>query len=838
MSASANQVACQTVRDGILASISRFLEPLLDLWQVLLLCRFSVLTLIVAFAFLIWSSQGQEILILLQTLQEGWMVQNCLFLASVIAWAWAVWYWSRVIVSFRFPHWPPPDASKERRQRICAYNRVMPGILGALTFVTIAAGFAWSLRGRNTLVPMLGNSGAYLVCAAIFLRFIRKRQAWAARWRERYPWTNRLLLDPHPAAQDPPFEALYLSQNDVPNPIWRALKVSFLTLTIIPFLVFLIRESNQVIAPLVGPAFIVLLAAASWVPLGTMVVYWSNWHRIPILSLLLLYAALISMWNDNHTIRTIARNPAILSPPQSIEEHFMHWVQRRFEERIAPQDPVPVFLVAAEGGGIRGAYWTATVLARIQKDRPDFGPHVFLISGVSGGGLGAALFAALNADQGSDSPCASPMQFLPCTRTILQRDFLSPTLGTLFYPDLFQRFLFLPFPYLDRGRTLEESWEKAWHIVTDRKSARFSEPIENLWRGPQGADVPSLILNMTSVEQGNRVLMSNLRIVEGAHSDICVESWTRNSTGPFQDALDLSQAINMPECEGSGVPNRAPSTLRLSTAVNNSSRFSFISPAGRVNSRLHLVDGGYFEVSGMTTLEEALYRLTPLAEIVSREIGTPILPIVLHIKNEPILSTIGVQYIGPLYGIAPNAPLNCIRIIIVDGSLQPFRNNDDPCPGSANAAAKESVIAATESVREKIKPGSHTILLLNSQNVAVGVVEASSQFLNELFAPLITMYRSQSARGKQVVQRVERQIRDRHSHVATAFIPFELRKNTATLPLGWKLGPESTREMDLQLETYFQSDMCGKNPNESLIEYVKHCWPHLSTGLELEQPPL
>jgi hypothetical protein len=109
----------------------------------------------------------------------------------------------------------------------------------------------------------------------------------------------------------------------------------------------------------------------------------------------------------------------------------------------------PLFIVATEGGGIRTAYWTATVLGTIQDADPSFADHIFAISGVSGGSLGAAVFDALEAE-------ATPQgEFTKRGQAILSQDFLSPAIATMLFPDLIQRFLPFPVLFLDRGRWLE-----------------------------------------------------------------------------------------------------------------------------------------------------------------------------------------------------------------------------------------------------------------------------------------------------------------------------------------------------------------------------------------------
>lgn len=57
-------------------------------------------------------------------------------------------------------------------------------------------------------------------------------------------------------------------------------------------------------------------------------------------------------------------------------------------------DVYPVILVTAEGGGIRAAVFTATVLSRLVDRCPKLAAHIFAISGVSGGSIGAAIYAA------------------------------------------------------------------------------------------------------------------------------------------------------------------------------------------------------------------------------------------------------------------------------------------------------------------------------------------------------------------------------------------------------------------------------------------------------------
>lgn len=371
-----------------------------------------------------------------------------------------------------------------------------------------------------------------------------------------------------------------------------------------------------------GPLAIVLYALASWIAFGSAVlIYVSYRFRVPsLVVVLLLLTALFSIWNDNHRIRKgTADDPW---DRVAVADQIEAWTAYRaqgWRERN-PGAAYPLFLVAAEGGGIRAAYWTASVLAHLEEEGrlPGFACHVFAISGVSGGSLGGAVFAALIADRVANKgySCDGSTTELPSqglaeeARDILGEDFLGPALAGLFFPDLMQRFNPIPdracpqalrlddgrcrlhFP--DRASYLEKAWEAAWRakMGTDR----FAEDFRGLWKDELRLQVPSLFLNGTWVQDGKRVVTSNLRVEPPILAD--------------DGIAELAQSI------------------RLSTAAHMSARFTYVSPAGTVpGSRKQVVDGGYFENSGAETAEELL------AMIPEESNGLTLDPYVLIISN-------------------------------------------------------------------------------------------------------------------------------------------------------------------------------------------------------------
>jgi hypothetical protein len=270
---------------------------------------------------------------------------------------------------------------------------------------------------------------------------------------------------------------------------------------------------------------------------------------------------------------------------------------------VHPNMPVPMVIVAAAGGGIRAAYWTAEILEKLEKDFGPDGvrPYLFAISGVSGGSVGAAAFEAAMAKRDENSGNAKVTADALATR-YLSNDFLAPAIASMIFRDVPGGFL--PLDIADRGVALEWSFEDASDGVLRR-------PFLSLFRtaGPDtGAPWwrPILLLNATHEETGNRIITSPVRI----DRDV------------FVDAVDAL--------------NELKSDVRASTAAHNSARFLYVSPAGGLGSdHGSVIDGGYFENYGALTALE----IGRAAEQALQDKGPGVRLIYLLISSDPSLDT-------------------------------------------------------------------------------------------------------------------------------------------------------------------------------------------------------
>ena len=329
---------------------------------------------------------------------------------------------------------------------------------------------------------------------------------------------------------------------------------------------------------------------------------------------------------DTEDCRKVEKSTA-WSPIKSIEERptvreaALAWyeqAERLYHKDGAHQEkPVPMLVIATAGGGIRAAFWTATILERLEadlqekKDAP-LQNLIFAISGVSGGSVGAMNYvAALHAREVFGKKDAKPTEFL-------HSDFLAPAIASMIFVDTPSNFL-PDLGQIDRGTALERSFENASDGYLSYPFLSFfpdKEAAKKTWR-------PALFLNATHQETGRRIIASNIKI----ERDIFLDSF---------DELNLLE-----------------SDMPASTAAHNSARFTYVSPAGKLVSsgeksqnrshsgkksqnRGYVIDGGYFENYGALTALELARRAR--SEIEQEKGLGKVRLVILQISSDPTLT--------------------------------------------------------------------------------------------------------------------------------------------------------------------------------------------------------
>jgi uncharacterized protein (TIGR03067 family) len=269
------------------------------------------------------------------------------------------------------------------------------------------------------------------------------------------------------------------------------------------------------------------------------------------------------------------------------DEALNNWLRNVTEKepdevkQLPPHKRPKLALVAVSGGATRSALWTAVVLDRIERMIPEFRHHVRIITGASGGMLGAAYYVKHCRDD-LEKTSASAEQTSPWVHEI-PLESIGTVARYLALRDTWVAWLprtqiFLPQD--DRGIRLENDW----------KEIRF--PIQCLLRLEKAGKIPSIILSPMIVEDGRRLLISNL--------DLWDMTVVKGSALTFDDPGILEYPYSLSALEFFRLFPEA-TCFTLATGVRMSASFPYVSPAVNLptNPPRRVVDAGYYDNYGI-----------------------------------------------------------------------------------------------------------------------------------------------------------------------------------------------------------------------------------------------
>jgi predicted acylesterase/phospholipase RssA len=361
-----------------------------------------------------------------------------------------------------------------------------------------------------------------------------------------------------------------------------------------------------------GPHIIIFLWTSIVIVLLTGMQILASRLELPIITGIVIYIAVVAYFtsHSNHQIRRLQGAEEVKRT--ELTAAFAKWLGCRPDLETYRQRPggaYPVFIVGAEGGGAYAAAHSAKVLARLQDENPRFASHVFGISGVSGGSLGAASFVAALMDErppslgaqcgkGAVNPLGSNIE--ERVDRFAQVDILSPIVSGALFGNSIQSLSPVPLPSLDRAVWFEAGLEAGWKSGRERPqsdqvpSALHDNPYEreftSLWR-PEGT-IPALMLGVTGAETGLPFHISPFTLRETGDSSRLLGAGQVQSA-PFLRMLEYDKY-------------QTGGRIRLSTAVGLSARFPYIFPPAAIKSKVRsedltfeFVDGGYYDNTGV-----------------------------------------------------------------------------------------------------------------------------------------------------------------------------------------------------------------------------------------------
>lgn len=333
---------------------------------------------------------------------------------------------------------------------------------------------------------------------------------------------------------------------------------------------------DKMVAALIGPLMAILVLG--WAGSAAQF-YLGHWH-IPLL-LVVAFVGWINgflPWAD-HTYNLLPRSAAPAPSPFQV---------------LRAKDRSCAIVVAAAGGGIQAAAWTAKVLEGLHMEfGAEFDRALCLVSSISGGSTGTACYVDwLN--RGAPADCTNPFDAASASS-------LDEVSWGLAWPDLLRVLLAWPFQ-IDRALAMEKAWMN--NCGSQTMDLRLSD-----WNQlTQQGELPAVVMNSTMVEVGGPLLLGT--------SDVTNPATGRKSSCWWDgDRLHVDNGVKL--------------DIPVVRAARLSATFPFVTPAARpvkADHEPHMMDGGFYDNYGMATLtefleqalEEQAKRSTPGSELIKR----------------------------------------------------------------------------------------------------------------------------------------------------------------------------------------------------------------------------
>ena len=279
--------------------------------------------------------------------------------------------------------------------------------------------------------------------------------------------------------------------------------------------------------------------------------------------------------NDLHLIENIDR-PQMTHEKDVDLATFVKEIDAKFTEKDT------LYFISSYGGGMKASIWTSLLLDTLSnfKGKNNILNHTIALSGVSGGALGQSLFTALKFDNDSIS-------LKPRLLKIGKTNMVSADLTYLFGRDLIFEFipqkLFKPFAkFGDR-----EDIAMSRHVGFVGNPKLSSHTFQSLWT--------ELFWKMRKKDSFFPALIANSA---ATHTERGVGSSINFEEKEFKKIFPNSVFINTYDKQ-KAMPYFYPASI--------ANRFPIFSPAAKIAGKGHFIDGGYFENSGILSIDD-LYR--------------------------------------------------------------------------------------------------------------------------------------------------------------------------------------------------------------------------------------
>ena len=273
----------------------------------------------------------------------------------------------------------------------------------------------------------------------------------------------------------------------------------------------------------------------------------------------------------------------------------------------------PLVVVSVSGGGIRAQIWALASLCVLDRTLPDFARNCYLITGASGGMVGATQFVSSLRKEEKLRNEDYVRMLGGASRDALTRTFEALVLNDIVgaVPRSFGAGIW------DRGRVLEEQWTENIRGADDSKLFEkllydFASEEKNLQFEPPDGWLPVLLYAPAIAEDGRRLIICNQQIGE------LVTNRAEHFWDQQEQPLLSIDSIHLKDIDPGGWKG-----ITLATAARLNANFPFVVASPQIamapqtpawhNLRrkvgpLHIMDGGYYDNYGINLAARWLRR--------------------------------------------------------------------------------------------------------------------------------------------------------------------------------------------------------------------------------------
>ncbi len=281
---------------------------------------------------------------------------------------------------------------------------------------------------------------------------------------------------------------------------------------------------------------------------------------------------------SKESLLQLANDSAVANDKANFMSILNKWKAKQHEEK-----PV-MFILDVSGGGNRSADFTMNVLTQLDTlTQGKFFKHTFLITGASGGMIGAAYFRELYLEKLQKKiNSLQPKQY----RENISRDLLNPVFSSLVTRDMIgplRNFHLNNNNYiLDRGYAFEQKLNANTHNIFNKNLGDYALAEKN-------AFIPSMFFYSAITRDGRKLLIS---------------------TQPLRfmmKAINKPNHLNSYDVDGvdyqSFFKNQDPNKLRFLSVLRMNATFPFVLPNVEMptNPKIDVMDGGFRDNFGHET---------------------------------------------------------------------------------------------------------------------------------------------------------------------------------------------------------------------------------------------